>query len=118
MSRHICTKQLYKSYLQASSVRYSGLALSEVSPCEISHDAVSRWLKDKHFRSREVWEIAKKHINASEESIFDDYQVTRYLVINCMHPCIKLTLTTRTLLLPQPSPSPTLRALASSAHYV
>lgn len=69
MSRHICTKQLYKSYLHASSVRYSGLGLSELSPCEISHDAVSRWLKDTHFRPREVWEISKKHINASEESI-------------------------------------------------
>ncbi|MDB2592151.1 hypothetical protein N9Y17_00395 [Gammaproteobacteria bacterium] len=40
-----------------------------MSPCEISHDAVSRWLKDTHFRPTEVWEIAKKHINASEESI-------------------------------------------------
>ena len=38
MSRHICTKQLYKSYLQASSIRYSGLALSKVSPFEISYE--------------------------------------------------------------------------------
>lgn len=62
MSRHRCTKELYRSFLQASSVRYSGLALSEVSPIELSHDSVSRWLKDQCFRPREVWEIAKKHI--------------------------------------------------------
>nr|WP_281181116.1 hypothetical protein [Candidatus Arsenophonus triatominarum] len=27
------------------SVRYSGLALSEVSPSPLSHDTISRWLK-------------------------------------------------------------------------
>lgn len=31
MSKYKCTKELYKAFLQASSVRYSGLALSEVS---------------------------------------------------------------------------------------
>ena len=34
MSKFKCTKELYKAFLQASSVRYSGLALSEVSPTE------------------------------------------------------------------------------------
>jgi len=32
MSRHRCTKKLYKAFLQEISMRYSGLALSEVSP--------------------------------------------------------------------------------------
>nr|WP_162505509.1 hypothetical protein [Candidatus Arsenophonus triatominarum] len=31
----------YKTFLQVSSVRYSGLALSEVSPSPLSHDTVS-----------------------------------------------------------------------------
>ena len=44
-----CTKDLYREYLLASAVRYSGLALSEVSPISLSHDGVSRWLKSKTF---------------------------------------------------------------------
>lgn len=65
MSRHRCTKELYKAFLQASSMRYSGLALSEVSPNPLSHDSISRWLADKNFRPREVWEIANQYIRSS-----------------------------------------------------
>nr|WP_281181180.1 hypothetical protein [Candidatus Arsenophonus triatominarum] len=32
MSVYPCIKYIYKTFLQVSSVRYSGLALSEVSP--------------------------------------------------------------------------------------
>lgn len=66
MSRHRCTKELYKAFLQASSMRYSGLALSEVSPIPLSHDSISRWLGDKNFRPREVWEIAKQYVDPSK----------------------------------------------------
>ena len=66
MSRHKCTKELYKAFLQASSVRYSGLALSEVSPSELSHDSISRWLSAKEFRPRPIWEIAESHIDKHE----------------------------------------------------
>lgn len=69
MSRHRCTKELYKAFLQASSMRYSGLALSEVSPELISHDSVSRWLNTQCFRPREIWQIADNHINFSEPSL-------------------------------------------------
>ena len=63
MSRHKCTKDLYKTFLQASSVRYSGLALSELSPVELSHDSISRWLIEKHFQPRDVWNIAEPYVN-------------------------------------------------------
>ena len=66
MSRHRCTKELYKAFLQASSMRYSGLALSEVSPIPLSHDSISRWLADKNFRPRELWSIANQYIRPSE----------------------------------------------------
>ena len=49
MARSKCSKDLYKSFLQASSVRYSGKALSEVSPINLSHDSASRWLNSKDF---------------------------------------------------------------------
>lgn len=40
-----CTKALYRSYLAMTSVRHSGVALSEVSPIERLHDSVSDWLQ-------------------------------------------------------------------------
>jgi|TARA_Y100000310_G_C20528802_1_gene737421 hypothetical protein len=69
MSKHKCTRDLYKAFLQASSVRYSGTALSEVSPLELSHDSVSRWLKDKRFAPQEIWSKAKDLIDPKEESV-------------------------------------------------
>lgn len=69
MSRHRCTKELYKAFLQASSMRYSGLALSDVSPSKISHDSVSRWLKDKNFSPREIWSTSKSLIDHDEECL-------------------------------------------------
>ena len=44
MSRHKSTKNLYKAFLQATSVRYSSIALSEVSPVNLSHDSIIRYL--------------------------------------------------------------------------
>src|SRR6267378_3054051 len=63
MSQFKCTKELYKAFLQASRVRYSGLALSEVSPTELSHDSISHWLRNKCFRPREIWEISERYID-------------------------------------------------------
>lgn len=57
MSCYACMKDLYKAFLQASSVRYSGLALSEVSRSSVWHDSVSRWLKSRCFRPKELWEL-------------------------------------------------------------
>ncbi len=63
MSRHKCTKELYKAFLQASGIRYSRLALSEVSPSELSHDSISRWLSQITSRPRDVWEKAQHYID-------------------------------------------------------
>ena len=54
MARSKCSKDLYKSFLQASSVRYTGKALSEVSPIALSHDSASRWLNSQNFRPEAV----------------------------------------------------------------
>jgi hypothetical protein len=63
MSRHKCTKELYKAFLQATSIRYSGLALSEVSPCELSHDSISNWLSQITSKPRDVWNKAQHYID-------------------------------------------------------
>ena len=65
----ICSKDLYKAFLQASSIRYSGLALSDVSPIEVSHDSISRWLKDKNYSSKEIWAKSKSMIDKTEECL-------------------------------------------------
>ena len=68
-----CSKNLYQSYLQASSVRYSGLALSEVSPVELSHDSVSYWLKKSKYQPAEVFKQTKDIIGDKEGYlVFDD----------------------------------------------
>jgi len=79
MSEFKCTKELYRAFLQASSVRYSGLALSEVSPTELSHDSISRWLRSKSFRPREVWEISQYYIDRKSACLLiaDDTVLTK-----------------------------------------
>lgn len=66
MSRHRCKVDLYKAFLQASSIRYSGLALSEVSPKDISHDSISRWLQSTKQRPHTIWNEASKLIDKKE----------------------------------------------------
>ncbi len=58
-----CTKALYRAFLQASSMRYSGLALSGVSPSPLSHDSISRWLKSRCFRPHELWKLVASSID-------------------------------------------------------
>jgi len=69
MSRHKCTRELYKAFLQASSVRYSGLALSEVSPNQLSHDSISGWLKTEYFRPRDIWNISESYIDKASSGL-------------------------------------------------
>lgn len=58
----MCTKELYSTFLRITSQRYSALSLSEVSPIELSHDSISRWLADAHFQPKNIWLEAKAHV--------------------------------------------------------
>nr|WP_162505515.1 hypothetical protein [Candidatus Arsenophonus triatominarum] len=62
MSVYPCIKNIYKTFLQVSSVRCSGLALSEVSPSPLSHDTISRWLKSRCFRPKDLWRLVETSI--------------------------------------------------------
>lgn len=66
MSNHHGMKALYKAFLQASSIRYSGLALSEVSPSPLSHDSISYWLKNSFFRPKGLWQLVESSINKKQ----------------------------------------------------
>ena len=68
MSRRRCTKEWYKAFLQASSMRYSELALSEVSPELISHDSVSRWLNMAALiRFQQTWKTLLGFNNINDD---------------------------------------------------
>ena len=52
-------RELYTTFLQASVVRFSSVALSEVSPDDLSHDVLSKWLKNTSLKPAEVWHESK-----------------------------------------------------------
>lgn len=62
MSQSLCTKELYCTFLRVTSQRYSALSLSEVSPVDLSHDSISRWLSDAHCQPKDIWNEAKSHV--------------------------------------------------------
>lgn len=62
MKKSLCSKDLYCTFLRVTSQRYSALSLSEVSPVELSHDSISRWLEQKKCQPKDIWESAKVHI--------------------------------------------------------
>jgi len=66
---------LYCAFLKVTSQRYSALSLSEVSPINLSHDSISRWLEDAHVRPKDIWNEAKSHIIGSEGIIVADETV-------------------------------------------
>lgn len=78
MKPYICSKELYCSFLQSTMQRYSATALSEISPIDISHDAVSRWLENTHFQPKDIWEKAKeKVLGAKGIVIVDDFVISK-----------------------------------------
>ena len=64
------SKDLYKNYLIASSIKYSGLGLSEVFSKALSHDTISRWLKKQKICSiKDIWSELKKQKIYTKASI-------------------------------------------------
>ncbi|QQS69094.1 hypothetical protein IPP75_04175 [Candidatus Saccharibacteria bacterium] len=60
MSRSKCSRELYCSFLEVTSSRYSALSLSEVAPdnAMLSHDSVSRWLASEKIQPKDLWQAA------------------------------------------------------------
>lgn len=72
MKPYLCSKELYCSFLQVTSQKYSATGLSEVSPVEISHDAVSGWLEHTSFQPKDIWEAASKEVLSTKGIIIAD----------------------------------------------
>ena len=62
MNKSLCTKELYSTFLRVTSQRYSALSLSEVSPVDLSHDSISRWLSEAKCQPKDIWNEAKSHV--------------------------------------------------------
>jgi len=80
MSRSKCSRDLYCSFLEVTSDRYSALSLSEVSPesATLSHDSISRWLAGEKVRPKDLWQIAKPEVtNKPGILVFDDVVIDK-----------------------------------------
>lgn len=80
MSRSKCSRELYCSFLEVTSNRYSALSLSEVVPTDIalSHDSISRWLAAEKIQPKDLWSAAAKEVHgASGILVFDDVVIDK-----------------------------------------
>lgn len=75
LSKHKCSKTLYVKFLKVTSQRYSALSLSEVSPNEISHDSVSRWLSETKCTPKDIWHEAKNVVIPTKGILIADETV-------------------------------------------
>lgn len=72
MSKRKCDENLYCTFLRVTSDRYTGLSLSEVAPNQLSHDSVSRWLKEVKYQPKQVWESVKKEVVGQDGYLIAD----------------------------------------------
>lgn len=78
MSHHLCSKELYCTFLKVTSQRYSAVSLSEVAPTNLSHDSISRWLVETKTQPKDIWEAAQKEIvGKSGVLIADDTVISK-----------------------------------------
>lgn len=78
MSRSKCSRELYCSFLEITSERYSALSLSDVAPYQLSHDSISRWLTEEKVQPKDLWSIAKKEImDKPGILVFDDVVIDK-----------------------------------------
>jgi len=80
MSKSKCSRELYCKFLEVTSLRYSALSLSEVAPeaMSLSHDSVSRWLREAKVQPKDLWEVARKEVeNRDGILVFDDVVINK-----------------------------------------
>jgi hypothetical protein len=75
MKRHTCSRDLYLKFLKVTCNRYSAFSLSEVSPIDLSHDAVSRWLRNSKCQPKDIWGKAKECVLENQGVLIADETV-------------------------------------------
>jgi hypothetical protein len=80
MSKSKCSRELYCSFLEVTSSRYSALSLSEVAPgvSSLSHDSISRWLASEKIQPKDIWLAASKEVRSTPGIlVFDDVVIDK-----------------------------------------
>jgi hypothetical protein len=72
MKPYLCSKELYCAFLQTTCQKYSATGLSEVSPIDLSHDAISRWLENTACRPKDIWKKARVEVIDTQGIIIAD----------------------------------------------
>lgn len=72
MQHQKCSLGLYVDFLISSQKQFSGVELSKVSPQNMAHDSVSRWLAKEKLTPKTVWQYSEPMIKKE----------TGYLVID------------------------------------
>lgn len=75
MSRSLCSKNLYCTFLRVTSQRYSASSLSEVAPTPLSHDSISRWLTQAKCQPKDIWKEVSDHVLSTNGIIAVDDSV-------------------------------------------
>lgn len=80
MSRSKCSRELYCSFLEVTSDRYSARSLSEVAPesVALSHDSISRWLSEQRVQPKDLWHVAEPEVRDRPGIlVFDDVVIDK-----------------------------------------
>lgn len=72
MQHQKCSLDLYVDFLIASQKQYSGSELSKVSPIEMSHDSVNRWLRKNKLTPKMVWKNAEPMVDPEKGYLIID----------------------------------------------
>ncbi len=72
MNKSLCSKDLYCTFLRVTSQRYSALSLSEVSPIDLSHDSISRWLTEAKCQPKDIWKEAENQVLSTSGVLIAD----------------------------------------------
>lgn len=72
MQKQKCSIDLYTNFLVATQKQYSGTELSKVSPKEMAHDSVSRWLSKKKLTPKILWQKSQSIINSQNGYLIID----------------------------------------------
>src|SRR3989344_8907513 len=75
MSQSKCSLDLYTKFLIANQNKYSGAELSKTSESQLSHDSVSKWLRDEDFTSKDLWPHVKGMVSKEEGYLIVDDSV-------------------------------------------
>lgn len=72
MQHQKCSLKLYSNFLLSNQNRYSGVELSKVSPDEMAHDAVSRWLSLTNYTPSDLWKHVKPLVSLDTGYLIGD----------------------------------------------